>query len=137
MLAEKARAMLGYQCGVGGAGEDLWNVVYDEWDALLRGGVLHLREMLPARTPEMDRLRTFSPFLMVDDPITREIVESSRIWQLARRGLCRKSRTADRTSRPETEAAPPPREIHNHYHYHFAGPPPEGFDPRALAPSFG
>lgn len=137
MLAEKARAVLGYQCGVGGAGEDLWNVVYDEWDALLRGGVAHMREMLPARSPDMDRLRTFSPFLMVDDPITREMVEGSRLWQLARRGLCRRDRVAARTSAPEPPEVQPAREIHNHFHYHFAGPIPEGFDPKTPAPSIG
>ncbi|WP_408903260.1 hypothetical protein [Methylobacterium radiotolerans] len=30
MLGERARAELGYLGGVGGAGDDLWNVVYDE-----------------------------------------------------------------------------------------------------------
>lgn len=138
MLAERARAVLGYLSGVGGAGEDLWNVVYDEWDALLRGGVAHLREMLPLRTPEMDRLRTFSPFLLVDDPITREIVESSRLWHLARRGLRPAGRPAPRQERIAEQAGREAGgEVHNHYHFHFEGPPPAGFDPARWAAASG
>ncbi len=137
MLAEKARAVLGYQCGVGGAGEDLWNLVYDDWDALLRGGVAHLREMLPLRTPEMDRLRTFSPFLMVDDPITREIVESPRLWQLARRGLRVRGRSPAPVEAPAQPGSRSVSEVHNHYHFHFAGSPPADFNPIAAIPSNG
>lgn len=125
MLAERARAALGYVSGVGGAGEDLWNVVYDEWDSLLRGGVSHVREMLPLRTPEMDRLRTWSPFMFVDDPITRELVEGPRLWQLARRGL-RRGASRAAAAAPAAGAEPTrPVEVHNHYHFHFAGPPSE------------
>jgi hypothetical protein len=138
MLAERARAVLGYLSGVGGAGEDLWNVVYDEWDALLRGGVGHLREMLPLRSPEMDRLRTFSPFLLVDDPITREIVEGSRLWQLARRGLRTRGQVASEQVRPVATVDPEAKcEVHNHYHFYFQGSPPEGFDPGRWAATSG
>ncbi len=120
MLAERARAALGYVSGLGGAGEDLWNVVFDEWDSILRGGVAHIREMLPLRTPEMDRLRTWSPFMIVDDPITRELVEGPRLWQLARRGL-RRGPLREAAAAPAAEAPPAKlSEVHNHYHFHFA-----------------
>ncbi|WP_408903262.1 hypothetical protein [Methylobacterium radiotolerans] len=86
----------------------------------------------------MDRLRTFSPFLLVDDPITREIVESSRLWHLARRGLRPAGRPGSRQERiAKTAGRDAGGGVHNHYHFHFEGPPSAGFDPSRWAAESG
>ena len=45
--------------------------------------------------------------MIVDDPITRELVEGPRLWQLARRGL-RRGQLREATAAPAAEASVDP-----------------------------
>lgn len=83
MLMERARAAMVYLGTDGGSHHICW----DEWDDILRAGLDHVRERLVSRCEDMTRLRNASPFYLVDDPIVRELVESKRVWKLARKAL--------------------------------------------------